>query len=55
MEYYNPLDYNQRQLMKRAPTIVTGPSLVFLAPTKKMVEESNPQVKDSTCKLDVNL
>ena len=35
MEDYNLLYYNQHQLMKRAPTLVTGPSLVFLAPTKK--------------------
>ena len=35
MEDYNLLDYNQHQLMKRAPTLITEPSLVFLAPTKK--------------------
>ena len=35
MEDYNLLDYNQHQLMKRAPTLVRGPDLVFLAPTKK--------------------
>ena len=35
MEDNNLLNYNQRQLMKRAPTLITGPSLVFLAPTKK--------------------
>ena len=35
MEDYNLLDYNQHQIMKRAPTLVTGPSLVFLDPTKK--------------------
>ena len=35
MEDYNLLDYNQHQPMKRAPTLVIGPSLVFLAPSKK--------------------
>ena len=35
MRDYNIFDYNQHQLMKRAPTLVTGPSLVFLDPTKK--------------------
>ena len=37
MEDYNLLDYNQHQLMKRTPTLVTGPNLVFLAPTKKVL------------------
>ena len=32
---YNILDYNQHQLMKREPTLVTGLGLVFLAPNKK--------------------
>ena len=31
----NILDYNQHQLMKRAPTLITGPNLVFLAPIEK--------------------
>ena len=35
MESNNLLNYNQHQLMKRAPTLITIPSLVFLAPTKK--------------------
>ena len=35
MEDNNLLDYNQYQLMKRAPTLITGPDLVFLVPTKK--------------------
>ena len=35
MEDNNILDYNQHQLMKRAPTLIAGPSLVFLDPTKK--------------------
>ena len=35
MEDNNILDYNKHQLMKRAPTLITGPNLVFLAPTKK--------------------
>ena len=35
MEDYNLLDYNQHQLMKIAPTLVTEFDLVFLAPTKK--------------------
>ena len=35
MEDNNLLDYNQHQLMKIAPTLITGPNLVFLAPTKK--------------------
>ena len=35
MEYYSLLDYNQHQLMKRSPNLVTGPSLVFLDPNKK--------------------
>ena len=35
MEDYDLLNYNQHQLMKRAPTPITGPNLVFLAPTKK--------------------
>ena len=35
MEDKNILDYNHHQLMKRAPTLITEPSLVFLAPTKK--------------------
>ena len=35
MEDYNLLDYNQHQLMKREPTLVTRPILVLLAPTKK--------------------
>ena len=35
MEDFNILGYNQHQLVKRAPTLITGPSLVFLTPTKK--------------------
>ena len=35
MEDNNILDYNQHQLMKIASTLITGPNLVFLAPTKK--------------------
>ena len=35
MEGYNLLNYNQHQLMKIAPTLITGPNLVFLAPTNK--------------------
>ena len=35
MEDYNLLDYNQHQLIKRAPTLITRPGVVFLAPTKK--------------------
>ena len=35
MEDYNLLDYNKHQLMKREPTLVTRPNLVFLSPTKK--------------------
>ena len=35
MEDNNLLDYNQHQLMKRSPTLITGPSMVFLAPAKK--------------------
>ena len=35
MEENNILDYNQHQLMKRAPTLITRPNLVFLSPTKK--------------------
>ena len=37
MEYYNILDYNKHQLMKRAPNLIIGPNLVFLAPTKKVL------------------
>ena len=48
MEDYNVLDDNQRQLMKRAPTLVTGPNLVFLAPTKKGLR--NPIIK---CKIQL--
>ena len=35
MEDFNLLDYNQHQLMKKAPTLITRPNLVFLDPTKK--------------------
>ena len=35
MEDYNILDYNHPQLIKKKSTLVMGPSLVFLAPTKK--------------------
>ena len=35
MEDNNLLDYNQHQLMKIAPTLIIGPSLVFLAPNNK--------------------
>ena len=35
MEDKNLLDYNKHQLMKRAPNLITGPNLVFLASTKK--------------------
>ena len=35
MEDFNLRDYNQHQLMKRAPTPVTRYIFVFLAPTKK--------------------
>ena len=35
MEDKNLLNYNQHQMMKRAPNLITGPSLVFLTPTKK--------------------
>ena len=35
MEDFNLLDYNQHQLMKREPSLVTRPKLVFLAPTNK--------------------
>ena len=35
MEDNNILNYNQHQLMKREPTLITGTNLVFLAPTKK--------------------
>ena len=35
MKDYNILNYNQHQLIERAATLVTGPNLVFLAPTKK--------------------
>ena len=35
MEDYNLLDYNQHQLVKRAPSLLTGPNMFFLAPTKK--------------------
>ena len=34
MEENNLLDYNHLQQMKRAPTLITRPILVFLAPTK---------------------
>ena len=46
MEDFNLLDYNQHQLMKRAPTLITGPSMVFLAPTKKSLR--SPIIK---CKI----
>ena len=46
MEDYNILDYNQHQLMKRAPNLITRPDLVFLAPTKKGLR--NPILK---CKI----
>ena len=35
LEDNNLLDYNQHQLMKREPNLVTVPNLVFLAPTMK--------------------
>ena len=35
MEDNNLLDYNHHQLMKRAQTLITGPNVVFLAPTNK--------------------
>ena len=35
MEYFNLRDYNQHQLIRTSPTLMIGPSLVFLTPTKK--------------------
>ena len=40
IEDNNLLDYNQHQLMKRAPTLITRPNLVFLAPTKKWLRNT---------------
>ena len=46
MEDYNLIDYNQHQLIRRALTLMPGPSLVFLNPTKK--ELRNPILKCKT-------
>ena len=45
MEDFNLRDYNQHQLMKRAPTLITGPNLVFLAPTRKGLRSLVPKWK----------
>ena len=44
MEDFKLRDYNQHQLMKRAWTLITGPNLVFLAPTKKGLRNPIPKV-----------
>ena len=40
MEDFRIRDYNQHQLMKREPTFITGPGLVFLSLTKKGLRSS---------------
>ena len=62
MEDNNLLDYNQHLLIKRAPTLITGPSLVFLAPTKKGLKslilkckQSYGSVAQPTSALHINL
>ena len=43
MEDLNLHNYNQHQMIRRAPTLMTRPSLVFLAPNKKGLR--NPILK----------